>query len=101
MRISDWSSDVCSSDLSNKAAVVFVQRIGNDLQFVLEFLRFGVGGSVVGGTLGQLPPCQRHRRGGQARIQMYEGAAVGFINSVRRGILASYRQGKQIGAGRA
>src|SRR3546814_7713645 len=77
MRISDWSSDVCSSDLSNKAAVVFVQRIGNDLQFVLEFLRFGVGGSVVGGTLGQLPPCQRHRRGGQARIQMYEGAAVG------------------------
>src|SRR3546814_11073477 len=85
MRISDWSSDVCSSDLSNKAAVVFVQRIGNDLQFVLEFLRFGVGGSVVGGTLGQLPPCQRHRRGGQARIQMYEGAAVGRSEERRVG----------------
>src|SRR3546814_16104560 len=38
MRISDWSSDVCSSDLEDVGLVVAViaQDLGNDVDFVVE-----------------------------------------------------------------
>src|SRR3546814_3343198 len=38
MRISDWSSDVCSSDLMNAEALALSQRFGLDLEKTLEVL---------------------------------------------------------------
>src|SRR3546814_15486037 len=46
MRMSDWSSDVCSSDLGQHALVAFAAHFGVAVGF--HFLRVGVGVPVVG-----------------------------------------------------
>src|SRR3546814_14514434 len=62
MRISDWSSDVCSSDLDRRAAdgvhrTLFVDRLANDVEDAAErlraaghrYLRAGVGDGLAPG----------------------------------------------------
>src|SRR3546814_16693929 len=54
MRISDWSSDVCSSDLRDRQAVIAEQRLGDALhavllaEFVLRLLHGARGAGDVG-----------------------------------------------------
>src|SRR3546814_12438012 len=73
MRISDWSSDVCSSDLEGFAQAVFqVAQVG-----VRQFLRLGAedregrrAGLGLGGVL------QAHRAAGARRRRMRGGHRV-------------------------
>src|SRR3546814_14127082 len=53
MRISDWSSDVCSSDLAGDVAAAFVEQRGGGVEVVV-----GQGQGEVGQRLG-------HARGGR------------------------------------
>src|SRR3546814_8771434 len=47
MRISDWSSDVCSSDLLGAEAEIFEEQDRVDREGVVELQRVHVGGAVA------------------------------------------------------
>src|SRR3546814_18435714 len=57
MRISDWSSDVCSSDLAARAAIGFVGGLVDDVAQVVEAagVRRTAGGEPVLAALPALP----------------------------------------------
>src|SRR3546814_5139361 len=48
MRISDWSSDVCSSDLIDRAAAA---RCGLNIADVQEIIAGAIGGETIGQTV--------------------------------------------------
>src|SRR3546814_15350478 len=81
MRISDWSSDVCSSDLLGGAEQLLYLRIGH-FRMVLQQPGDGVGAILalrqwgVLGTLGLLA-LHRHRRGQQLEVAGRIGLAAG------------------------
>src|SRR3546814_13408164 len=96
MRISDWSSDVCSSDLRGFGRLR--RRSGPSLDLPLDLrLGFGLGG-LLGGFLGRLLGRQLGGAlgGGEGGLQLVEGgiAAGGFLNRRRGG-----RRGGSAGAG--
>src|SRR3546814_16856537 len=81
MRISDWSSDVCSSDLIGKAEAVL---LGEGLHVLVGILR--IGGGVVGVYAGdadaellQFPRLCRQPPGDGAHV----GAVVAEVDAER------------------
>src|SRR3546814_6716849 len=77
MRISDWSSDVCSSDLEHGAAEVLFQPVGHIGPEILNFARgFALG---IGFHHG---PAVDHR-----------GSEIGAVMESNRRNLAMLRQG--------
>src|SRR3546814_1428351 len=89
MRISDWSSDVCSSDLVHGLPFVFLDLLGL-LGIPFFFLHLNGQRDMVGITaqdLAQLPSVQKFILV-IAQVQGYRGAAIGLFH---------WRDGKQIG----
>ncbi len=80
----------------NGAAFVFSQGVGNDLQISLEFLRVCVGWGGVSGAIGQVAAQQVLRCGRHTGVQMNKAAAIRFVYTVWRRVLAAGRQGRQV-----
>src|SRR3546814_1646166 len=71
MRISDWSSDVCSSDLEGRAHRVGDVRIGADLLFVVDDLAAPLGDVKEDANLfGVARPRPRPRGGEHRRLDI-------------------------------
>src|SRR3546814_3060349 len=59
MRISDWSSDVCSSDLWDDAEDAFAWAAANAASFGGDPAMMAVGGDSAGGNLAIAVSCRR------------------------------------------
>src|SRR3546814_21127395 len=85
MRISDWSSDVCSSDLEGEGLAVVgdgpgLRCLAVDLRHVLEI----VGDQAVGGVAGELGGAELEDLSGIERDDVVEGP--GHDQRVARGL---------------
>src|SRR3546814_12690172 len=93
MRISDWSSDVCSSDLSDIAAVEFDDRIvAHDVHVDRDNGREDIG---FGET--QVRPPGLHARVGGADRVLHAAALVERKCQIRVGICRPQRGGDAVG----
>src|SRR3546814_16759274 len=85
MRISDWSSDVCSSDLEDAAALAFVGELGFD--GILKFIEQDAGdpfqfAALGGGKMIEIGP---HRHPIVAGVIASAGSASGRSEERRVG----------------
>src|SRR3546814_14506351 len=100
MRISDWSSDVCSSDLVTWCSILpdqppavpkAVTRV-NFLSFMAKISlcgRLGEAEEVQGGALGiaRAPPCDGARLGGFAAGEIARGGGRSVERRVGKGVV--------------
>src|SRR3546814_5803967 len=89
MRISDWSSDVCSSDLGNHESVAHAKALHNRLRALIDaveaeafgpvrhILHVGIGGSALGPHLLIDALGRQAGRYDVAVVSNVDGAALG------------------------
>src|SRR3546814_5794368 len=78
MRISDWSSDVCSSDLVGDRLQARPFRLQDDPRFRADRAERGAVAAAAGGD------CRRYSRGGAGRVERLETAIAHRAGRRRR-----------------
>src|SRR3546814_9615651 len=90
MRISDWSSDVCSSDLVGDRLQARPFRLQDDPRFRADRAERGAVAAAAGAD------CRRYSRGGAGRVERLETAiAHRAVRRRRRGAAARSQRSEE------